>query len=106
MGLLGVLFALSFCPISAVLFFSNGLGLCLQVESPILLPTLFGVGTALPGVAFAVPVRVGARRLGKRFEAVTRVHRRARRATGTAFILVGVDFTRSHVFGVTAIQVA
>jgi len=49
----GVFFALAFCPISAVCFFGSLFALLSSNDSPILLPSVYGVGTALPVVAFA-----------------------------------------------------
>jgi len=42
---LGALFALSFCPVSAALFFGSLVPLAAAHDSPILLPSLFGTGT-------------------------------------------------------------
>ena len=44
---LGILFALAFCPVSAALFFGSLLPLAVRVESGLLLPFAFGVGTAI-----------------------------------------------------------
>ena len=50
---LGALFALSFCPTSAALFFGSLVPLAVKYESRLVLPMLYGVGTALPVLAFA-----------------------------------------------------
>jgi len=87
---LGALFALSFCPLSAAIFFGSLVPLALERESPLLLPSLYGVGTALPVVGFAVLVAFGARFVGRAFDRMTQVERWARRATGLVFIVVGL----------------
>jgi len=87
---LGALFALSFCPLSAAIFFGSLVPLALERESPVLLPTLYGVGTALPVVGFALLVAFGARFVGRAFDRMTQVERWARRATGLVFIVVGL----------------
>ncbi|MDX2176419.1 MAG: aromatic aminobenezylarsenical efflux permease ArsG family transporter [Candidatus Sumerlaeia bacterium] len=46
--LLGVVFALSFCPTSAALFFGSLLPLAVGIDSPFALPALYGVGTRCP----------------------------------------------------------
>jgi len=51
---LGILFALSFCPVSAGYFFVTLFRLVAVYQSRIVLPALYGIGTALPVVAFAV----------------------------------------------------
>ena len=45
---LGVIFALSFCPISAGLFFGGLIPLSLRNKLGIILPFFYGLGTALP----------------------------------------------------------
>jgi threonine/homoserine/homoserine lactone efflux protein len=99
-GLLGIVFALSFCPVSAALFFGTLLPLAVRNDSDVLLPLLYGIGTALPVAGFAIVIAVGARSLGKAYSNVVLVERWARRATGIVFIGVGVYLTLAHVFGV------
>jgi len=103
-GLLGVLFALSFCPISAGLFFASLVPLALKHESRLLLPTAFGIGTALPVVVFAVAIALSARSVGKMYGALQKVEWWARRITGVLFILVGVYYCLLYIFGITALQ--
>ncbi|UCG50745.1 MAG: sulfite exporter TauE/SafE family protein [Candidatus Latescibacterota bacterium] len=98
-GLLGIGFALSFCPVSAALFFGSLLPLAVQSNSPVFLPLLYGVGTALPVVVFAIVISVSAHSLGKAFASVTLVERWARRITGIVFIGVGIYFTVVYIFG-------
>ncbi|MDD3112062.1 MAG: aromatic aminobenezylarsenical efflux permease ArsG family transporter [Methanofollis liminatans] len=45
---LGILFALSFCPFSAVLFFGMLIPIALNTGDAIVVPAVFGVATALP----------------------------------------------------------
>ncbi len=97
---LGSLFALSFCPVSATLFFGSLLPLAVKHESGILLPLLYGIGTAIPVVVFAVVLAVGARWLGKLFERVTQVERWVRAITGVVFIGVGIYMSLIYVYHV------
>jgi len=98
-GLLGMLFALSFCPISAGLFFGSLIPLSVSSGSRIVVPALFGVGTGLPVVAFAIMLGLGVRQLGQVFQALTRVERWARLSTGAVFILIGVYFVATRIVG-------
>jgi len=95
---LGILFALSFCPVSATLFFGSLLPLAVKHESGVLLPLLYGIGTAVPVVVFAVVLAFGARRLGKLFERVTQVERWARAITGVVFVGVGIYMSLIYVY--------
>jgi cytochrome c biogenesis protein CcdA len=98
--LLGFVFALSFCPISAALYFGSLLPLTLQHNSKFILPSLYGIGTALPVVVFAIIIAWSAKSLGKAYAGITRIEKWGRIATGVVFICVGVYFTLDNVFGV------
>jgi len=96
--LLGILFALSFCPISAGLFFGSLIPLCVTYQSPVLLPSIYGAGTALPVVLFAVLISMGARRVGKTFDALKAFAHWARWVTGVIFIIAGIYYCISYIF--------
>jgi cytochrome c-type biogenesis protein len=98
---LGVLFALSFCPVSASLFFAGLIGLSSQHASPVLLPVLFGVGTALPVIGFAFLIAFAGRYVGKAFDNLTKLDRWLRLVTGGIFIAVGFYYTLTHIYGVS-----
>ncbi len=95
-ALLGLVFALSFCPVSAALFFGSLLGLALQVDSAIVLPTVFGIGTALPVFLFAVLVALGARSLGKAFQRLGAIEKWGRWVTAAIFFGVGLYMTLAY----------
>jgi threonine/homoserine/homoserine lactone efflux protein len=96
--LLGVVFALSFCPLSAALFFGSLIPLAIRNGSRVLLPSLYGVGTALPVFAFALVIALGARSLATVFRRLTQVERVARWATGAVFVGVGIYLSVVHIF--------
>ena len=98
-GLLGILFALAFCPVSAALFFGSLVPLALKAESRVLVPMAYGIGTAVPVVVFAVLVALGTQQMARAFGALQKVERWARRATGVVFLLVGVYYTLVFTFG-------
>jgi len=98
--LLGALFALTFCPVSAAFFFGSLLPLAVEQQSPVLLPALFGIGTAIPVLGFAVAIALGAKSLGKVFGKIAKIERWARLATGVVFIGVGIYLMLVHVFRV------
>ena len=100
--LLGVLFALTFCPVSAAFFFGSLLPLAIEQQSPVLLPALFGIGTAIPVLGFAVAIALGAKSLGKAFGKLTKIERWVRLITGVVFIGVGIYLMLVHIFRVWA----
>lgn len=89
---LGVLFALAFCPTSAALFFGNVMA-SLSAGSAVLLPLLYGIGTALPVIGFAVLIALGSKKLGEAFNAVNKTERWARLGTGGVILLCGAWIT-------------
>lgn len=99
-ALLGFVFALSFCPTSAALFFGSLLPLALKVQSRFFLPALFGIGTALPVMAAAVVLMLGGKATSRFFEKMTSLELWVRRATGAVFVLVGIYYCLKYIFGV------
>jgi cytochrome c biogenesis protein CcdA len=99
---LGALFALSFCPVSAALFFGSLIPLAVSSLNPVSMPSLYGVGTGLPVLAFAVLFSLGAGAFSRSFERITRLEPWARRVTGVVFILVGLYYTLNYIFEVLA----
>jgi len=99
-ALLGIVFALTFCPISAALYFGSLLPLAVNSSSAVLLPSLYGIGTALPVSFFALLIAFGARSLGKAFDRLRQVELWARRITGAIFILAGIYYCLAYIFHV------
>ena len=97
-GLLGIVFALSFCPVSAALFFGSLIPLSVKHGSGIVYPLLFGVGTGLPVIVFAMMIALGARSIGALFEKLTRAELWARRITGAIFVAVGIYYSLVYIF--------
>ena len=97
---LGAVFALSFCPVSAALFFGSLIPLSIKHSSSITLPVVYGVGTALPVFMFGLVIAVGAGSLAKAFQKVTQFEIWARRITGVIFLLIGVYFTFAYTLGI------
>jgi len=88
--LLGVIFAFAFCPVSAALFFGGLVPLSIEQGSLLLLPVLYGVGTGLPVVLFAVIFALGLKKVGQVIHHMSSVEMWARRITGVIFILIGI----------------
>lgn len=99
-AVLGILFALSFCPISAALFFGSLIPIAIEHQSRILMPTVYGIGTALPVVVFAFFIALGTRFVGSVFNKLTIFEKWARRITGVVFIVIGGYFVLTYIFGI------
>ncbi|ABD40619.1 putative cytochrome c biogenesis protein [Methanospirillum hungatei JF-1] len=91
--LLGILFALSFCPFSAVLFFGMLVPLALSVQDPIGVPLVFGLATGLPVIIFAALLSTGVGRCGAMMNKVQTAEKIFRRAVAVLFIIIGAYYT-------------
>lgn len=95
--LLGGIFALSFCPVSAGLFFGSTFALAMKHNSLVVMPLSYGIGTAAPVVVFALVIAFGIGAVGDIFNKVTAFEKWARRISGFIFIGVGVYQTLTHI---------
>lgn len=91
--LLGILFALSFCPYSAVLFFGILMPMAVEKTAGVGLPTIYGLGTGLPVIILAVALTLGVSEVGKHVESVQKFEKYFRNIVGVVFIGVGVYYT-------------
>jgi cytochrome c-type biogenesis protein len=98
---LGFIFALSFCPISAALFFGSLIPLSVEQGSRILIPSMFGIGTAAPVAVFAIMIAFGARSIGKTYERITLFAKWAKRITAIVFILAGLYYIVTYWLGIS-----
>lgn len=96
---LGVIFALSFCPVSAALFFGSLIPICIEQQSGIFLPLLYGVGTGLPVMIFALVVAFSVNSVGKFYHKLASFEVWMRRITGVVFIFVGIHYSVVHILG-------
>jgi len=99
-GLLGLAFALAFCPVSAALFFGSLVPLAVKHQSPLLLPSVYGIGTAVPVVVLSFLLAFAANRISRAFDVLTVLERWMRRLTAVVFILVGGYYCLIYLFGV------
>ena len=120
--LLGVLFAVSFCPASAVWFFGllalimgseagaitevlAKIGITLPETSlpggTVFLPLIYGIGTALPVLVVAFLLAYSAQSVGRTYNVLSKAEWWARMTTGWVFVLLGVWFSLKYVFEVT-----
>jgi cytochrome c-type biogenesis protein len=99
-AILGLLLALSFCPVSAALFFGSLIPIAIEQESKVAMPTIYAIGTALPVVAFAILISLGTRFVGAVFNRLSVIERWARRVTGVVFLLVGVYYVLVYYFNI------
>jgi len=95
--LLGAIFALAFCPVSAALFFGSLIPLALQSKFGVILPFIYGIGTGLPVLVFAIAIAMGVTSLSRWFNKLTKLEYYMRIVTGAIFILVGIYYTDIYI---------
>jgi cytochrome c biogenesis protein CcdA len=95
--LLGLIFALTFCPISAALFFGSLIPLALNHKLGAILPFIYGFGTGLPVLLFAVLIALGVASLKHWFHRLTRLEYYTKKITGAIFIAVGIYYIFSYL---------
>lgn len=94
---LGAIFALSFCPIAAALFFGSLIPLALKSSYGIILPFFYGIGTGIPVMVFALGIAMGVTSFSKWFRKVAVLELYTRKITGIIFILVGIYFIWGYI---------
>lgn len=90
--LLGILFALAFCPYSAVLFFGVLIPLALKTTGGVTLPAVFAIGTGLPVLVFGMLLSIGVSRVSTWLNALTRVEKIIRVVVSIIFIGIGIYY--------------
>jgi cytochrome c-type biogenesis protein len=98
-GLLGIIFALTFCPLSAALFFGSLIPLAIDGKSPVMMPSVYGLGTALPVVAFALVMVFSMKSIGKIFAKLTQIEKWVRKLTAVIFIGAGIYLLLKNLMG-------
>lgn len=96
--LLGGLFALTFCPVSAALFFGALLPLAIAHPPAWLLFFTYGVSTALPVGAVAVLLAIGASAARGLLQTIQASQKKVQCISGAAMILIGIWLTARLFF--------
>jgi len=92
--LLGMLFALAFCPYSGVLFFGALIPLILKSTESLLLPPIFAFGTGLPVILFSFLIAFSIQKLGQVFQIMQKIEIVMRYTVATIFLLTGAYYTQ------------
>ena len=90
--LLGIVFALDFCPISGVFYFGMLIPLALQNSDPILIPSIFAVATSLPVILFSLILVFSFSKIGDVMRKVQLIEKWLRKAVAIIFIIVGIYY--------------
>ena len=96
---LGVLFALAFCPFSAVLFFGMLIPLAMSAGDGLIIPSVFAIATGLPVIIFSLILVYSVSKLGKIMNKVQLFERWVRKCVSVIFIIIGMFYTLSITLG-------
>ena len=88
--LIGVLFALAFCPYSAVLYFGGLIPLTVGSASGLLLPPVFAVAACLPVIVIAWLLAYSVANIGKFFNRIKSFEKWFKRIVACVFIVAGI----------------
>jgi sulfite exporter TauE/SafE len=91
--LLGILFALAFCPYSGVIYFGMLIPLTISSASGLYLPIVFAVATGIPVIIFAWLLAYTVSGVGKLYSRIRTFEIWFRRIIAVVFIGVGVYYT-------------
>lgn len=87
--LLGIVFALAFCPYSGVLYFGMLIPMTVSSSSGLLLPVAFAIATGIPVIIFAWLIAFSVGSIGNLYKNIKAFEIWFRRVIAAVFILVG-----------------
>lgn len=90
--LLGAIFALAFCPYSAVLYFGVLIPLSLKTTGGVVLPAVFAVGTGLPVLIIGTLLSLGIAGVTSWINAINRAQNVMRIIVSLVFLGVGIYY--------------
>lgn len=97
-ALLGAAFALSFCPVSAALFFGSLVPLALANQPGTALFSIYGIGTAVPVLGFATLLAFASHWVSRAMAVTASVERWAKAVTGVVFLAIGGYYIWMYTF--------
>lgn len=93
--ILGFLFALSFCPFSAVLFFGMLIPIALETGDALIIPAVFGIATALPVILVSVLLVGGVGQAARLMQRAQAVEFWVKKGVAVVFIAIGSYYIAS-----------
>lgn len=89
---LGILFALAFCPYSGALYFGMLVPMTVRSSSGLYLPLIFAIGTGLPVILFTYLIAFSIHKVGIYFRILQKIEKVMRYITGGVFLLTGIYY--------------
>ena len=95
--LLGLLFALAFCPYSGVLYFGGLIPITIASPSGLLLPPVFAIATGLPVIIIAWLLAYSVSNVGKFYNKMNVFQKWFKRIVAAVFIMVGIYYVITSI---------
>ncbi len=90
--LIGVVFALAFCPYSGALFFGMLIPMTISSANGLYLPIIFAFGTGLPVILFTYLLAFTAGKVGVFYNRITKIEKVMRNIAGVVFVITGLYY--------------
>jgi len=90
--LIGVIFALAFCPYSGALYFGMLIPMTISSVDGLYLPSVFAFGTGLPVILFTYLLAFAAGSVGVFYNKIAKIEKWMRVIAGVVFVLTGVYY--------------
>lgn len=90
--LLGVVFAMAFCPFSAVLFFGMLIPIAISAGDGLLIPAVFAFATGLPVIIFSFILVYSVSKLGQIMNKIGTFEKWMRKIVGVVFVFAGLYY--------------
>lgn len=90
--LIGVVFAMAFCPYSGALFFGMLIPITISSVDGLYLPIVFAFGTGLPVILFTYLLAFAAGNISYFYTKIVKIEKVIRLITGIIFVIVGIYY--------------
>ena len=90
--LIGVIFALAFCPYSGALYFGMLIPMTISSVDGLYLPIVFALGTGLPVILFTYLLAFAAGSVGFFYNKIAKIEKVMRGIAGVVFVITGIYY--------------
>lgn len=95
--IMGIVFALTFCPFSGVLYFGILIPMTIATPAGLLLPPIFSIATGLPVIIIAWLLAYSMSNIGKFYNSMQSFEKWFKRVIASIFILVGIYYIITYI---------
>lgn len=90
--LIGILFAMAFCPTSGVFYFGMLIPMSATATADYLLPVIFAIATSIPVLAVAWILAFSVQKMGNFYGKMQKIQKWMKHIVGILFLLVGIYY--------------